>query len=312
MPIRQDTLRRRWFDANRYASTTRKTYTETLLAFERRYPFHAERITHDHLVGFLTTEPDGSDTSRAPNTLDRQRTVLRVFWRWASREGYVKHDPSEGLERVYLGKGERRPGRWLTRDEAHQLLSACEAGDQGQRDRTMILVALLTGLRRAELVGLTWRDVDLNQARMSVRGKGGKLATVGLPDQAKSALADWRLVVGNRQGRPAPGPNQPVFPTGRKHGGLNHSNEDYVFIWSTPLTVWAVRAIIARRAEAAGLGTVATHDLRRSFAGFLDEDGADLKGIQAALRHASPDVTARCYLDRSPRRAVEAVAGLRL
>jgi integrase/recombinase XerC len=175
-----------------------------------------------------------------------------------------------------------------------------------------MLTALLTGLRRSELAGLTWRDVDVSQGRVSVRGKGGKLATIGLPEQARSALVEWRQLCGDRQVRKAPGPNQTVFPTGRKHGGLNNSQEDYVFDWNRPLTPWTVRKLIARRAEAAGLGTVGTHDLRRSFAGFLDEDGADLKGIQAALRHSSPDVTARCYLDRSPRRAVEAVAGLRL
>lgn len=79
-----------------------------------------------------------------------------------------------------------------------------------------------------------------------------------------------------------------------------------------PLTTWGVRQIVARRAEEAGLGVVATHDLRRSFAGFLDDDGAHLQDVQAALRHSSPTVTARCYLDPSPRRAIDAVAGLRL
>lgn len=310
MPIRQDTLRRRWLAANNYATTTTKTYTEVLAAFERRYPMCAERVRHEHLVDYLLTDPDGSETSRAPSTLDRQRTVLRVFWRWASREGYVKHDPSEGLQHLFLGHGERRQGRWLTRDEANRLLDACESGDQGQRDRTLMLVALLTGLRRSELTRLTWRHVDVSQGRLTVHGKGGKLATIGLPDQARTALSAWRRVVADRQGRKAPGVDQPVFPTGHKHGGLNNTIEDYVFDWNRALTPWTVRAIIARRAEAAGLGTVATHDLRRSFAGFLDEDGADLKGIQAALRHSSPDVTARCYLDRSPRRAIEAVASL--
>jgi integrase/recombinase XerC len=312
MPIRQDTLRRRWLAANNYAPSTVRTYSETLMAFERRYPVHAERVRPEHLVDFLTTDASGERTGRAPSTLDRQRTVLRVFWRWVRRQGYVKLDPSDGLEELHLGRGERRPGRWLTREEAHLLLNSCEQGDQGQRDRTLMLTALLTGLRRSELVALTWRNVDLSQGRLTVNGKGGKLATVGLPEQASQALSAWRQVVSDRQGRKAPGPNQPVFPTGRKHGGLQNSMEDYVFDWNTPLTPWTVRKIIARRADQAGVGTVATHDLRRSFAGFLDEDGADLKGIQAALRHSSPDVTARCYLDRSPRRAVEATANLRL
>lgn len=313
MPIRQDTLRRRWLDANNYATTTRRTYTETLRDFERRYPRTAERVRHDDLVDYLTTDADGQATQRAPSTLDRQRATLRSFWRWAKRNGYVRVDPSEGLEHLMLGNGERRQGRWLTRGEAQQLLRACEGdGDQGQRDRTLILVALLTGLRRAELVSLAWRALDLGQGRVTVKGKGGKLATIGLPEQARQALKAWRSVVADRQGRKAPSPDQPVFPTGRQYGGLNNSDVGYAFDWGKALSPWGVRAMIARRAETASLGTVATHDLRRSFAGFLDEDGTDLKGIQAALRHSSPDVTARCYLDRSPRRAVEAVAGLRL
>jgi integrase len=73
-----------------------------------------------------------------------------------------------------------------------------------------------------------------------------------------------------------------------------------------------VHHLIVRRAEEAGLGLVATHDLRRSFAGFLDERGVDLGGIQAALRHSSPDTTQRAYLERSPRRALRAVADLQL
>jgi integrase len=73
-----------------------------------------------------------------------------------------------------------------------------------------------------------------------------------------------------------------------------------------------VRRIISQRAEAIGLGVVATHDLRRTFAGWLDEDGVGLSGVQAALRHSTPAVTVACYLDPSPRRALEAVKDLRL
>lgn len=312
MPIRQDTLRRRWLAEQNYATTTQRTYTETLGAFERRYPIHAEQVTHAHLVDYLTTETDGSPATRAPSTLDRQRSTLRSFWRWVDRSGYVKADPTEGLEHLNLGSGDVRLGRWLDRSEALALLADCGPDDQGLRDRTLMVVALLTGLRRAELAGLRWRSIDLAQSRLTVRGKGGKLATIGLPDQAREALGEWRSVVAARLERPAPGPDLPVFPTGRPQGGLNHSTACYVFDWSRPLSPWGVRAMIARRAESAGLGVVATHDLRRTFAGLLDVDGVDLKGIQAALRHSSPEVTARCYLDRSPRRAVEATRTLAL
>jgi integrase/recombinase XerC len=311
VPIRQDTLRTRWLAQQRYADSTKATYTETLKAFQQRFGVYAEHVSHDMLVDFLTTDPSGEPTRRAPGTLHRQRATLRSFWRWAHRAGYVKHDPSSRLDEAVLGTGQRRPGRWLTRDEARLLLDSTDDGtDQGRRDHLLILLGLLTGLRRAELASLRWRDVDLTSGRLSVRGKGSKFATIGLPEQARQSLDAWRRRTADLDGRARP--DGPVLPTGRPTGGLLGSDRSYRFDWRRPLTTWAVRQIVARRAEEAGLGVVATHDLRRSFAGFLDADGAHLQDVQAALRHSSPSVTARCYLDPSPRRAVEAVAHLRI
>jgi integrase len=310
LPVRQDTLRDRWFAQQRYAATTQRTYEDTLKAFQRRFPVMAERVTSTMLVDFLTTDDNGQPTKRAPNTLKRQRATLRTFFRWACRSGYLKHDPSITLDLLELGKGQRRAGRWLTQADALALLDSCLSDPEphGIRDHAIIAVGLLAGLRRAELAGLRWRDVDLVQRRLSVQGKGSKHAVLGLPEQAATALHRWRETAIAVRGR-GPGSNDPAFPTGRVIGLHERS---YVFDWSRPLMPEGLWKIIARRAEDAGLGAVTPHDLRRSFAGFLDERGVDLGGIQAALRHSSPEVTQRCYLERSPRRALRAVADLQL
>jgi Phage integrase, N-terminal SAM-like domain len=78
--LRQDSLRNRWLLQQRYAETTQATYTETLKAFQRRYPVMAERVTEAMLVDFLTTDANGEATTRASNTLKRQRATLRTFW----------------------------------------------------------------------------------------------------------------------------------------------------------------------------------------------------------------------------------------
>jgi integrase/recombinase XerC len=178
----------------------------------------------------------------------------------------------------------------------------------GIRDHALIAVGLLTGLRRAELARLRWGDVDLVQRRLSVQGKGSKFGTVGLPEEAATSLQRWREHVIAAYGRRS-WANAPVFPTG---GVVGLHERSYVFDWSRPLKPEGLWKIVARRSLEAGLGPLTPHDLRRSFAGFLDERGVDLGGIQAALRHSSPDVTNRCYLERSTRRALRAVADLTL
>lgn len=306
-----ENLALRWLAEQQYAETTRTTYMDTVRQLARRFPLPAERVTTEHLIDFLTLDDDGATTARGPATVHRQRTTLRCFFRWAHRRGHVKRDPAAPLDELVLGRGRRRAGRWLTRAEARMLIDAVDVSSvQGHRDRVLLVVALLTGLRRAELSALRWRDVDLRQGRVSVMGKGSKPAVIGLPEQAGAELNDWRVRVASAQGRMPPA-GSPVFPTGRTLGGI-HGSRFYRVDWARPLGLGAVHRIVARHAEAAGLGAVGTHDLRRSFAGWLDEDGVDLKGIQAALRHSSPGVTATCYLDASPRRAVEAVRNLRI
>lgn len=234
MPIRQDTLRERWLSQQQYAETTKVTYRETLGSFQRRFGVYAEHVTGPMLIDFLTTDASGEPTRRAPGTLHRQRATLRSFWRWASRAGYVKHNPAERLDEVMLGTGQRRPGRWLTRDEALLLLASTDDGtDQGRRDHLLILLGLLTGLRRAELAAVRWRDVDLTSARVSVRGKGSKFATIGLPTQAVEALDRWRRRVSELSGH-KPRPDSPILPTGRTVGGLLGSDRGYRFDWNRP------------------------------------------------------------------------------
>ena len=309
--MRLENLALRWLAEARYADSTRVTYSQTVHQLAKRFPVDASRITAEHLIDFLTLDADGSRTRRSASTLHRQRVILRVLFRWAHRRGHLRQNPAADLAELSLGSGRRRAGRWLTRAQACRLLdSLALASVNDHRDFVLLVTAMLTGLRRAELAALRWRDVDLEEARLSVIGKGAKPAVLGLAVEARDALAAWHVRArseGGSQVRAA----SPVFPTGRQIGG-GFCDQWYRMDWHKHLTLAGVHQIVARRAAAVGLGVVGTHDLRRTFAGWLDEDGVDLARIQAALRHSTPAVTVSCYLDQSPRRAVEAVRDLRI
>ena len=104
----------------------------------------------------------------------------------------------------------------------------------------------------------------------------------------------------------------PVLCASSYIGGLRGSTKEYRFDWTARASTALVRSVLTYRAHQAGLGHVAPHDLRRSFAGFLDDRGADLRTIQTALRHGSPDTTVRHYLIPNPTRALRAVEALQL
>lgn len=309
--MRLENLALRWMAEQQYADTTRTTYMETVRQLSRRFPLQVERITAEHLIDFLTLDDDGSKTGRSANTRHRQRTTLRCMFRWAHSRGYVRRDPAANLGDLMLGRGRRRAGRWLTREQAIHLLASIDTDEvRGHRDHILILTGFLTGLRRAEMAAMQWRHVDISQGRIAVMGKGSKPATIGVPDELAAGLSEWHERA-KREAGPAKA-GAPVFPTGHMIGGGVMPDPYYSVRWDRPMCIGNVHRIVAERASAAGLGLVGTHDLRRSFAGWLDEDGIDLAGIQAALRHGSPSVTVSCYLNPSPRRAVQAVQDLRI
>lgn len=91
MPIRQDTLRRRWLASNNYATSTRQTYSQTLLDFERRYPV---------VGGFHGALPaEGRLTARSAVSTTRALPVL--LWR-PSRDAHTTGHPQEALVRIGL------------------------------------------------------------------------------------------------------------------------------------------------------------------------------------------------------------------
>jgi integrase/recombinase XerD len=103
---------------------------------------------------------------------------------------------------------ERSPIADPTQPEIEALLAAPDLSTGlGRRDRTMLLVALQTGLRVSELTGLRWQDVSLDaSAHVCCQGKGRKSRCTPLRKDAASALRAW-------QREQTKDPSAPVFPT---------------------------------------------------------------------------------------------------
>jgi integrase len=139
----------------------------------------------------------------------------------------------------------------------------------GHRDYALLLLALQTGRRRAELAALTWGDVERIGERAIVtfrRCKGGKTMRDELPQRVTEALEAWRAVT------PAEtSPKSAVWVSLSRNGTAGHA-----------LTGQALADLCERH-----LGTPRVHQLRHTWARTMEEKGAKVSQIQARLGHAS-------------------------
>jgi integrase/recombinase XerC len=248
----------------------------------------------------------------------RALSALRSLLRFACREGTLAANPAQGIPTPKLPQTlprHLRPGEvealleaparaagaasWPDTapapGEGHELPAAPgAAGAPGpppaglaaalvRRDRAVLELLYAAGLRVGELVGLDWDAIDLQGRVLRVLGKGGKERMVPFGRPAAAALRDWLAVW-----EPVRELHGPARLAARGGGGdpvfLNHRGGR--------LTDRSVRRILDRWIEQTAVARgVHPHTLRHSFATHLLEGGADLRGIQELLGHASLSTT---------------------
>ncbi|MDR3746851.1 MAG: tyrosine-type recombinase/integrase, partial [Acidobacteriota bacterium] len=162
-------------------------------------------------------------------------------------------DLAAGIGRV---KGVRllgvRVGNWLTAEEGKKLLGTENADSlRSRRNRALLSLLIGCGLRRAEQTTLRFEDLQLREGHWVIadlRGKGGHIRTIPVPEWVKEAINSWTLGAGINSG--------PLLRSINKAGR----------IWGhgfTPKVIWA---IVKVNAKSCGLTSVAPHDLRRTCA----------------------------------------------
>jgi integrase/recombinase XerC len=174
---------------------------------------------------------------------------------------------------------------YLDRGEMEQVLAAAElraeaGGFTEARDLAMLELFYSTGIRLAELAGLSEQDIDLVSDQVKVRGKGKKERIVPVGSHAGQALRRY----------------------------YRHRDALGAFGWGAAGTADRRAVFVSRRGKRLGarsvqlavrrlLGTLArghdlhVHSLRHSFATHLLDAGADLRAVQELLGHASLSTT---------------------
>jgi site-specific recombinase XerD len=163
--------------AENKAPRTVETYTNAVDHFvdfipERRRG-DAEKITREDVRRWVEAmQAKGS----APATVSLRFRALVQFWKWAAREDEVPASPMVGMTAPMVPT---KAVPVISDDDVSALLKVCAGKDfPALRDTAVIRLLLDTGIRRAELVGLSLEDIDLKDRTVTVMGKGRRPRSV--------------------------------------------------------------------------------------------------------------------------------------
>lgn len=236
---------------------------------------------HADFIGrFLdTVERERGNT---PRTRNLRLTAIRSFFRYACLEAPEHGSLIQRVLAIPSKKCERKIVGFLTRSEVDAILASIDQSSWcGMRDHALLLIAMQTGLRLAEITSLRPSDVTLGPgAYVRCQGKGRKERCTPLTRSTASVLKAWRR-------RQIGADVHYLFPSARG-GRLSHD---------------AVQELVAKRVRAAGptCPTLANrkitpHMLRHTAAMELLSAGIDRSLIAIWLGHESVETT-QVYLD---------------
>ena len=271
-----------------------KVIDEELMPMFARLKMKDLRTYHiQQFVQYLATEKkrlDGREGGIAASTVKRYTTVLRSIVTMAYKLEYIEDDIGRS-RRIEFPKEETKEVEAFTLEEVGEILKALES--EPWHIRAVIEVALFTGCRRGEIVGLKWADIDFENQRLSVKRSIYKLSdgkarekepkskcsirTISIPERLCKTLTEYRL----QQNRHI------------AYLGDGWRNLDYVFTEEdgyvmNPQTPTKQFDHFLKRHD---IRHLKFHGLRHTSATMLLANGCDIKTVSSRLGHADIGTT---------------------
>lgn len=279
------------------------SFMKVMRTCQRSFPdHHVTDFTGIDLTTFCLSRADGKDGNPAPATIKHRKSYLISFFEWAAYMRLIQSNPAVDLKfTVKPGGGHVRLGNWLTETEAAEIFRSFDVTNQkDRRDRLVFLIGVTLGLRVFEIAALRWDRFSEDFSALRIKGKGDKIVDMTVPPQLRRELLAWY--------KERPMGASHVVPAFRWHFNPGKGKRVLVPLWDKPLSDEAYRYIVKTCGDRIGR-KLTPHDLRRSFAGILQEKGVELKEIQLALRHSNLSTTDR-YLSSNPARLEKLMGGM--
>ncbi len=203
---------------------------------------------------------------KTKRTIARKLSSLKAFFDFLVKSEQIPVNPAETIP---FPKLEKTIPQFLSIDDIFRLLDSIETNTWfDKRNLAMFETFYSTGMRVSEMEGLNIEDIDFKSQMIKVFGKGSKERVVPVGKRALNAIKDYRDCLKENF--------IPVF-----------LNKDF-----TRLSSRSIRRILDKIVRVCQLNVpISPHTLRHSFATHMLDCGADLRGIQEILGHASLSTT---------------------
>jgi len=217
------------------------------------------------------------DLRAKPATRARKISSIRIFFKYLTSKAHIlDENPAQDLETPKLGK---RMPKYLSLEESRKLLDIAgnEDNRNHERDYAITTLFLNCGMRLSELIGINIPDIEFDECRMTVIGKGNKERTIYLNRACMKALSEY---LNNAR------PTERIRPDSRNALFLSERRER--------ISKRTVQQIIEKELRASGLDTkkYSVHKLRHTAATLMYQYGnVDIRALQELLGHESISTT---------------------
>lgn len=254
----------------RYSPHTVKAYTSDIFSFCQSLGSNDDsRLLEVSSRDIRTWLIELAGTNLSPRSYKRKLSSVKAFYKFLLREGIIKKVPTDS---IIVPKHQNPLPEFYSSGETTRLFEnvVFPDGFVGFRDKLIIQLFYLTGIRLAELVNLRINDIDYSIQRVSVLGKRNKQRNIPLSISTLQLISSYLAL--------------------REKDFGNVKNNDYLFIKQNGEKVYPR---LIQRLVHKYLSQVTTsektnpHKLRHTFATHMLNNGADLNAVKELLGHAN-------------------------
>lgn len=225
---------------------------------------------NDDLIEYLNT------MTLKNTSYNNKVTCIKEFYKYLTYEKISFNIIIDKIEHI---KNEKRYPRIITFEDIKKMISCNDNSLLGIRNKCIITMLYVTGLRVSELINLTFNDINLDEGYIRCIGKGNKEKIIVIGDLLSITLSSYLNNARNKL--------------------INGLNTNYIFANSEgeAITRQQIFNIIKDSALKANIKLkVSPHTLRHCFATHMLENGADIRSVQEMLGHSDIKTT-QVYLN---------------